>query len=69
MDVFQQGRKLMFIMQLTTPLKSSMPSKFIRLPSLSLKIEIDMSKDSSGLEEVIAQAIPEKWFQCGLKNS
>ena len=69
MDVFQQASRLMSIMLLTKLLARNMPSKFIKHLFWSSRIEIDMLKVNSDLEEAIAQVIQEKWSVCGHKNN
>jgi hypothetical protein len=56
-----RASRLMFTMQLIIPLRRSMQSRSTKHPSSSSRIEIDMLKGSSGLEEAIARAILVKW--------
>ena len=61
MDVYQQGSRLMSIMRSIKLLARNMLSKFTRHLSWFSRIETDMLKVNSDLEEVTVQVIQGKW--------
>jgi len=69
MAAYQLVNKQMFIILSTILPKNNMLSKYIKHPSSSLKIEIDMLADNLDLEEDIVHPIQEKWLLNGHKNN
>jgi hypothetical protein len=69
MVVYQPVNKQMFIILSTILPKNNMLSKYIKLLSSYLKIEIDMLVDNLDSEEDIVHQIQEKWLLNGHKNN